>query len=78
SFKNSGDKLLVSMIGDVFKHLVTLDASNFTVLHSKLDDIDVMRNRTCDITFSQYKPYNNFLFATYRKISVAEKSKLDV
>jgi hypothetical protein len=78
SYKNSGAQLLVLMIGDVFKHLVTLENSDFKILHSKLDDIDVMRNRTCDITFGTYKPYNSFQFATYRKISVAEKSKLDV
>lgn len=78
SYKNFGDKLLVSMIGDMFKHLLTLDNSNFTVLHSKLDDVDIMRNRTCDITFGTYKAYNNFQFATYRKLSVAERSKVDV
>ena len=66
------------MIGNVFKNLLTLDKDSHLVLHSKLDDVDIQRNRTCDITLSQYKPVNGFQFSTYRNISVAEKSKLDV
>jgi hypothetical protein len=78
SFKNTGNQLRVLMIGDIFKHLVTLDNNSFKVLHSKLDDVDIMRNRTCDISFGIYVPLNNYQFATYRQISVAEKSKLDI
>ncbi len=78
SFKNNATQLLVLMVGDVFKHLLTMENSNFRVLHSKLDDVDAMRNRTCDITFSNYQTINNRQFATYRQISVSEKSKLDV
>ena len=48
------------------------------MLHSKLDDIDPSKNRTADITFSNYDKVNDFYFSTVRKISVAEKSKLDV
>ncbi len=78
SYKWSNNQLLVLMVGNMFKHLVTLDNTDFRVLHSKLDDVDIQRNRTCDITFSNYQPVNNFLFATFRQISVAEKSKLDI
>jgi hypothetical protein len=79
SYKNvNNNQMLVLMIGNIFKHLVTLDKESHLVLHSKLDDVDAQRNRTCDITLSQYKPLNNFQFSTYRNISVAEKSKLDI
>ena len=74
----NNNQMLVLMIGNIFKHLITLDKESHLVLHSKLDDVDIQRNRTCDITLSQYKPVNNFQFSTYRNISVAEKSKLDV
>ena len=79
SYKNvNNNQMLVLMVGNLFKHLVTLDKDSYLVLHSKLDDVDAQRNRTCDITLSQYKPVNNFQFSTYRNISVAEKSKLDI
>ncbi|MFY7900173.1 MAG: DUF4292 domain-containing protein [Chitinophagaceae bacterium] len=78
SYKEANNQLLILMIGDVFKHLITLDASDFKPTHSKLDDIDMQRNRTCDITLGNYENKGVYPFATYRNISVAEKSKLDV
>lgn len=79
SYKHvNNNQLVVLMIGNIFKNLVTLNETNNLVLHSKLDDVDAQRNRTCDITLSQYKPVNDYQFSTYRNISVAEKSKLDV
>ncbi len=66
------------MSGQIFKHLVTLDNTEYKLLHSKLDDADASRNRTCDITLSNYDNAAGVPFATYRKISVAERSKLDV
>jgi hypothetical protein len=74
----NNNQMLVLMIGNIFKHLITFDKDNFTVTHSKLDDVDIQRNRTCDITLSKYNTVNNFQFSTYRSISVAEKSKLDL
>lgn len=78
SYKNTSTQLLVLMVGDMFKHLVTLDNTDNRILHSKLDDIDIQRNRTCDITFGNYQSLGPYQFAAYRKISVAEKSQLDV
>ncbi len=78
SYRNGDDQFSVFMIGNLFKHLVALDKNDFRVLNSKLDDIDPLKNRTCNISFSNYENKNGNLFSTYRKISVAEKSKLDV
>lgn len=78
SYKNSESGLLVQMAGELFKHLLTLNNNNYQVLHSKLDDINVQRNRTCDISQNSFQPMGNFMFATYRKITLSEKSKLDV
>ena len=75
---NGNDEFLVLMIGEYFKHLVSLDNNEYKILHSKLDDIDIIRNRTCDITFGGYDYSSGRPFSTYRKISVAEQSKLDV
>lgn len=78
SYRNSGNQLLVLMVGNLFKNLLTLDNTDYRILHTKLDDVDPMRNRTCDITFDGYEKVNDFYFSTIRKISVAEKEKLDV
>lgn len=78
SYKNADNGLQILLIGKLFKHLITIDATAGKVLHSKLDDVDSVRNRTCDITFDKYEANNGINFSTYRKISVAEHSKLDV
>jgi hypothetical protein len=78
SYKETENQLLVLLVGDLYKHLLTLDNSNYTLLHSKLDDVNVTRNRTCDITYSDYETSAGFPFATKRVISVSEKGKLEV
>ena len=47
-------------------------------MHSKLDDLDVARNRTADITYGDYENKSGFDFSTYREITVSEKNKLDI
>jgi hypothetical protein len=78
SYQSKGNELLILIVGDVFKHLITLDNKDFHVLHSKLDDIDSNRNRTADITYDDYEDAGSFNFATKRRITVSEKSKLDI
>ena len=79
SYKYSNDNtLIVLIIGSVFKNLLTIDNNNFLITHSKLDDVNINRNRTCDITLTNYIFTNNFSFSTYRSITVSEKSKLKV
>lgn len=65
--------------GRIFTNFLTLNPDN-TPSHSKLDDIDPMRARTCDVTYGDYD-YGGPApapFSTYRKISVAEKEKVDI
>ena len=78
SYKNFDDKLQALSIGDLFKHLITVDTATNNILHSKLDDLDIIRNRTCDITFSEYENKNGKLFSSDRIITVTEKSRLDI
>ena len=47
-------------------------------MHSKLDDVNVARNRTADITYGEYENHNGVPFSTYREITVSEKNKLDI
>jgi hypothetical protein len=78
TYKNTSKELLVLMVGNLYKHLLTLSNADFRVLHSKLDDVDVTQNRTCDITFGNYQNINGRDFAMYREISVSQKDKVDI
>jgi hypothetical protein len=64
-------------VGPVFRNYLTLN-TDLSIKHSILDDVDPMQARSCDITYGQYEKVDTVNFSTYRKISVAEKGRLDV
>ncbi len=70
--------LLISAIGSEFKNLLTISTKDNTLLHSKLDDLNLTRNRTADFTYDSYSNSSGFPFSTYRQIVATEKNKLDV
>ena len=77
-YKKSDDQILFSMVGSYFKNLVTLSSANYFLTHSKLDDVDITRSRTADLTYADYENKTGYNFSTYREITVSEKNKLDV
>jgi Domain of unknown function (DUF4292) len=78
SYKHEAASITIVSVGQLFKHLLTVNPVNYQMQHSKLDDINNARARTADITYGDYENYSNFLFSTSRKITVSEKSKLEI
>lgn len=77
-YKRTDNQILISTVGRFFKNLLSLTADNYSLVHSKLDDVDMARNRTADITYSNYENKIGLSFSTYREITVSEKNKLDI
>jgi hypothetical protein len=75
--KGNGVITLLS-VGEWFKNLLTLDENDKTILHSKLDDTEVSRSRTAELTYSDYDRKAGVPFSAYRRITVAEKNRLDI
>jgi hypothetical protein len=79
SYKKNNESVQLLSVGKLFKHLMTISDGDNLVQHSKLDDVDPARSRTCDLTYSGYvSTTGGIRFATERQISVSERSKLDV
>ena len=78
SYSQEGNTISMMCEGEWFRHLISLGNNDHLVLHSKLDDVDVMRNRTCYLNYSDYEDKKGVNFSTNRSISVTEKTKLDV
>jgi hypothetical protein len=78
SYKETESKILLATLGQYFKHLLTLGKVDHLLTHSKLDDVNIVRNRTADITYGNYERVNGVNFSTYREITVSEKNKLDI
>lgn len=78
SYRKLESQQLLSTLCPPFKHLITLSGDQHQLKHSKLDDLDVTRSRTADITYEQYGVFDNIAFAASRQITVSEKNKLDL
>ena len=78
SYKRDDRYISLISMGTIFKHLLTVSKDDYTLQHSKLDDVDPIRARTADITYGDYQNKNGVQFSAYRKITVSEKQKLDV
>jgi hypothetical protein len=78
NYKMTENQVLLSTIGQYFKNLLSLSTDNYLLMHSKLDDVDLSRNRTADLTYGSYENKSGFNFSTYREITLSEKNKLDI
>ena len=78
SYRKKEEYILLSTVDPFFKNLFTLSNDNKIMLHSKMDDVDVARSRTADITYSDYENKNGIFFSTSRQILASEKNKIDI
>ena len=76
--KKADNYILINAVDNNFKNLLTLKTDNYQLDHIKLDDVNVMRNRTADITYAGYQKVDNINFSTLRDITIVEKNKLQV
>lgn len=79
SFYSQGSgQITILSIGRWFKHLLSLNETDKTILRSKLDDTEVMHSRTADLTYTDYQSKQGRMFSTKRRILVSEKKRLDI
>ena len=78
SYATDGATISLLSEGQWFRHLISVNNNDHVVLHSKLDDVDILRNRTCFLNYSDYETDKGVKFSTNRTISVTEKTKLDI
>jgi Domain of unknown function (DUF4292) len=78
AFRQTENHILVGTVGKFFKNLITVSDDYDLIERSKLDDIDIGQNRTADLTYGEYDKAKGVSFATYREITVAEKTKVDI
>ena len=70
--------ILLSSVMEEFKNLLTLSDDHKYLVHCKLDDVDVFRNRTADITCDNYSMIDGEWFSFKRQLLVSEKTKLNL
>ncbi|MDQ3681984.1 MAG: DUF4292 domain-containing protein [Bacteroidota bacterium] len=65
-------------ISEWFRNLLTVNMKDKSLQRSKLNDADIVRNRTADLAYSDYETKKDISFPTKRRISISEKKKLDI
>ena len=78
SYTRSGNTVSLLGMNDFFKNLLSVTESASLLQSSKLDDVDVMRNRTCYLTYDEYEKKKEVNFSSKRLITVTEKKKLEI
>lgn len=75
-----GEKYVsMTMLGEFFKNFSQFEPTDLTLIRSKLDDVDVTRSRSADLSYQDYTEVNGGQkFAQKRRISVSDKNKLDI
>jgi Domain of unknown function (DUF4292) len=64
-------------VGDIFRNLLSIN-KQYQFEKSKLDDVDLIRNRTADITYYEYETKAGVLFSTYRELFLSQQNKMDI
>ncbi len=78
AYRQTENHILLGTVGKLFKNLLTISTGNQFLEKSKLDDIEIGRNRTADLIYDNYEKNNQLVFSTYREITVAEKTKVSI
>ena len=78
SYKEDPGTITLISTGEIFKNLLSLNSSDYTINNSKLDDIEPGRARTAHILYGNYVNRNNMKFSTTRKINVVERKTLEI
>jgi hypothetical protein len=78
SYSNDNNSIALLSIGKSFKNLLSINGNENVLVNSKLDDLDITRSRTANLTYDNYENKKNRKFSSKRRISVSEKNKLDI
>jgi len=78
AYKQDPDKISMSMLGSFFKNLVTVDPKDYSLTNSKLDDVDLVRSRSANLSYGGYNMAGKWRFAEDRKITITETNHLDI
>ena len=78
SYSNENNSIALLSIGKSFKNLLSINGSSNVLVNSKLDDLDITRSRTANLSYDDYEKKKDRNFSSKRRISVSEKNKLDI
>ncbi len=77
-YKKEEQTVSLISVGELFKHFITVNKDDYSLQHSKLDDVDAVRARTADITYGGFENKGGIRFSAIRRITISEKKKMEI
>jgi hypothetical protein len=77
SYSKFNNSFSLLSVGALFKNLVTIN-NEYHIEKSKLDDVNPLLNRTCDLTYSEFENKSGVSFPVFREIFISQQTKLDI
>ena len=78
AYSESENVTTLTAMGNFFKNYATFSNPDFSLQRSKLDDADITKSRTADLTYQDYEDIGTYRFSSKRKIAISDKNKLDI
>jgi hypothetical protein len=78
SYNKAAENISFESIGDFFKNIFTIKATDKVVQNSLLNDIDETKTRTCKLTYDDYETKKGLNFSTKRSIDVSDKKNFNI
>lgn len=78
SYVKEGENIVISSQTRFFRNLLTLNMPGYLPGLSKLEDVDAERNRTAELSYSDYKEIDGRNFSAVRAIKVNQKTTIDI
>jgi hypothetical protein len=77
SYAKYNNSYALLSVGTLFKNLITIN-NEYRIEKSKLDDVNPLLNRTCDLTYSEFETKAGVPFPVFREIFISQQTKLDI
>lgn len=78
TYQSAEKTTALTTVGLLFKNFSLFANPGLQLQRTKLDDIDVFRSRSADLTYLDYIPSGALSFSSRRHISVADKKRLEI
>jgi hypothetical protein len=78
AYSASESAITLTTLGAIFKNYSTFTLPTLSVQRTKLDDVDVVKSRSADLLYDGYTMTGEVSFPVKRKISIADKNRINI
>jgi len=78
AYSSSESAISLTTVGSIFKNFSSFALPDLNLQRTKLDDVDIVSNRSADLFYDGYSQSGDISFPLRRKISIADKNRINI